>query len=111
MAQVRRNNRSKSTSINFMEFDWMQVRRQAEAALEHAKASAEAAVPALLKEACTNSSVDVRLMAAVVLKKWIPQTWEKLPADVRGSLKDALLKASVFAEGVYWSSDHGLADI
>lgn len=77
----------------------VQIRRQAEAALEHAKLNAEAAVPALLNEACSSSNADVRLMAAVVLKKWIPSTWKKLPADVRSSLKDSLLKASVFSEG------------
>lgn len=76
------------------------MRRQAEAALEHAKANAEAAVPAMLSEACTNASADVRLMAAVMLKKWIPSTWKQLPAEARGSLRENLLNASVFTEGV-----------
>lgn len=57
-------------------------------------------MPAMLNEACTNSSADVRLMAAVMLKKWIPGTWKQLPAELRGSLKENLLKASVFTEGV-----------
>lgn len=77
----------------------VQVRHQAEEALEQAKANAEAAVPALLNEACSSSLADVRLMAAVILKKWIPTTWSKLGADTRGRLKDDLLQASVFAEG------------
>jgi hypothetical protein len=83
------------------------VRRQAEAALEKAKSSAEAGVPALLNEACSNSNADVRLMAAVVLKKWIPSTWEKLSPEVRSGLKDSLMQASVFAEGVLFRSKIG----
>lgn len=77
------------------------MRGQAEAELKQAKENPEAAIPALLHEACSSSSADVRLMAAIMLKKWIPCTWGNLPADVRGRLKDDLLQASVFSEGAF----------
>jgi hypothetical protein len=72
----------------------LQVRRQAEAALEAAKGSPEA-VPSLAQEACANEITNVRLLAALVLKKWLPSTWQQLPMDVREKLKDGLLKRSI----------------
>lgn len=75
----------------------LQVRKRAEEALEAAKGRPDA-VPSLASEACTSENVHVRLLAALVLKKWLPSTWPELSPDHQNQLKDALRTRSIEGE-------------
>lgn len=67
-----------STSL----FQFCQVRKQAEEAVQNV-ASRPEVVAETLQHVQHAANPEVRQLAAVLLRKWVPRHWAKLPAEVR----------------------------
>ncbi|WIA30405.1 hypothetical protein OEZ86_000490 [Tetradesmus obliquus] len=68
-----------------------QVRKQAEEAVQHV-ASRPEVVAEMLQHVQHAANPEVRQLAAVLLRKWVPRHWAKLPAEVKSGAQQVLLE-------------------
>ena len=57
------------------------LRQQAEATLLCAKQNGAQTLPEIVAEACSGPEVHTRHLAALLLKQWVPETWQQVAED------------------------------